>query len=75
MKKNKSLFASLGHPVPVQGWSISGRRVYSHTTAWRELEVTFSALAVYWSLVESLLVYVLQDLVWSELSVFPGQGP
>lgn len=76
VKKNKGLFASLGHPVPAQGWSISGCSVYSQMegSACREL-VTFSSLAVLWSLIESLLVYILQDLVLSGLSVFPGQGP
>lgn len=37
--------------------------------------VTFFSLGVYWSLIESLLVYIPKDLVLSGLSVFPGQGP
>lgn len=57
-----------------QGCGISGCGVYSQMTVWREW-VTFSSLGVYWSLIESLLVYILQDLVLSGLSVFPGQGP
>lgn len=76
VKENKGLLASLGHPAPAQGCSIYFwlERLLTDDCACRE-SVTFSSLGVYWSLIESLLVYILQDLVLSGLSVFPGQGP
>lgn len=75
LKKNKGLFASLGHPVPAQDWSVSGWSVSHIGRCTERAGGHLLFLGCVLEPDESLLVYSLHDLVLPVLSIFPGQGP